>query len=400
MTLKQNLMVWAALICLLSAQNAHAIINGNLDTTHDSVGAVYYENVAITTGVLVNESWVLTVAHALEYGTASHFIIGDDYNSPGATIYVVDQIIVHPDFDMPGGLPINNFALLHLSTPVTGLDILPLMSSPTLLPGTNVLSIGFGDISDIDGENTRRRYITNAIDSTESGTFTLECSSGGPCRGDSGGPGIISSGGIDYIAGIISYGDCANYTVCGKVSSVLTFITDTIEDGGGDANHLPTAPALLSPLNDATGINPSSVTFSWNPSTDGDGDTVSYQFYLSEDSSFAGCTPVNVAAKSAKTVHAAGFYVSGILLCLLLVGLRDKTRRIPTVCLALLLCVFAACSDSSDKKPSGGTTESISHVETGLNPSTTYYWKVTSNDGQGGVRTSDVRSFTTGADLL
>lgn len=174
MTLKQNLMVWAALICLLSAQNAHAIINGNLDTTHDSVGAVYYENVAITTGVLVNESWVLTVAHALEYGTASHFIIGDDYNSPGATIYVVDQIIVHPDFDMPGGLPVNNFALLHLATPVTGLDILPLMSSPTLLPGTNVLSIGYGDTSAaIGGENTRRRYITNAIDSTESGPSPL-----------------------------------------------------------------------------------------------------------------------------------------------------------------------------------------------------------------------------------
>ena len=399
MTLKQNLLVWAVLICLFSAQNAHAIINGSLDTTHDCVGAVYYANEAVTTGVLVNPSWVLTVAHALESGTASYFIIGDDYSSPGATIYVVDQIIVHPDFDMPGGLPVNNFALLHLATPVTGVDILPLMSSPTLLPGTNVLSIGYGSTT-IGGDNTQRRYVTNAIDSTGSNTFTLECSSGGPCSGDSGGPGIITSGGAAYIAGIISYGECGNYIVCGKVSSVLTFITDTIEDGGGDANHIPTPPVLLSPLNDATGINPSSVTFSWNPSADGDGDTVSYQFYLSEDSSFTGCTPVNVAAKSSRTVHAAGFYVSGIFLCLLLVGLRDKTRRIPMACLALLLCVFAACSDSSDKTPPDETTESISHVETGLNPATTYYWKVTANDGQGGVRTSDVRSFTTRADLL
>lgn len=41
----------------------------------------------------------------------------------------------------------------------------------------------------------------------------------------------------------------------------------------------------------------------------------------------------------------------------------------------------------------------MSHIETGLNPATTYYWKVTANDSQGGVRTSDVRSFTTSGGL-
>lgn len=116
-------------------------------TTHDCVGAVYYEGDAVTTGVLVDDSWVLTVAHALDYGTASYFIIGDDYNSPETTFYSIDQIIVHPDFDMPGGIPVNNFALLHLATPVTGVDILPLMSSPTLSAGTSVLSIGYGATS-------------------------------------------------------------------------------------------------------------------------------------------------------------------------------------------------------------------------------------------------------------
>lgn len=400
MTLKQHITFWAALIFLLSTHNAHAIINGSLDTTHDSVGAVYYEGDAITTGVLVDESWVLTVAHALDYGTASYFIIGDNYSSPDTIVYAIDQIIVHPNFDMPGGLPVNNFALLHLATPATGVDILPLMSSPTLSVGTNALSIGYGVTSNIGDENTQRRNITNVIDSTQLNTFTLDSASGGPCSGDSGGPSIISSGGTDYIAGIISHGDenCSAYTVCGRVSSVYTFITDTIEAGGGDANHIPTAPGQLSPSNEATGINSASVTFSWNPSTDADGDTVSYQFYLSEDSSFAGCTPVNVTAKSAGSIHTAGFYLSGIFLCLLLVGLRDKNRRIPMACLTLLLCIFAACSDSSNPPPDN-TTDILSHVETGLNPATTYYWKVIANDGHGGTRTSDVRSFTTEADL-
>ena len=399
MTLKRHITFWTTLIFLLSTHNAHAIINGSLDTTHDCVGAVYYEGGAVTTGVLVDESWVLTVAHALDYGTASYFIIGDDYSSLDTTIYSIDQIIVHPDFDMPGDLPVNNFALLHLATPATGVDILPLMSSPTLSVGTNALSIGYGVTSNIGDENTQRRYITNVIDSTQSDTFYLDFESGGTCSGDSGGPSIISSGGTDYIAGIISYGDCSSYTVCGKVSSVYTFITDTIETGGGDANHIPTAPGLLSPSIGATGINGASVTFSWNPSTDADGDTVNYQFYLSEDSLFAGSTPVNITAKSAGSIHTAGFYLSGIFLCLLLVGLRDKTRRIPMACLTLLLCIFAACSDSSDTTPPDNITESLSHVETGLNPATTYYWKVIANDGHGGARTSDVRSFTTEADL-
>lgn len=393
MTLKRHIVFWAALICLVSTQKAQAIINGNPDTTHDCVGAVYYEGGALTTGVLVNASWVLTVAHALDTGTASHFIIGDDFSSLDSTSYPVDQIIVHPNYSVQEELPVNNIALLHLATPVTGVDILPLMSSPTLMIGTNALAIGYGITSNI-GDNTLRHSITTVIDSTQSDTFSIEFTSGGPCSGDSGGPCIVSSGGTDTIAGIISYGDCSSYTVCSKVSSAYPFITNTIESEGGDANHIPMPPGLLSPSSGATGVNPSSVTFSWNPSTDGDGDTIHYQFYLSEDPAFAGCTPEGVTAKSAGSVHTAGLCFSGIFLCFLLTGLRNRLRQIPVICLALLLCVFAACSDSSDITPPDNT-DVLSHVKTGLNPSATYYWKVTADDGHGGIRASDVRSFTT-----
>lgn len=395
-SMKRHIIFWTLLIGFLAAPKAHAIINGTLDTTHDSVGVVYYEGNAVTTGVLIDESWVLTVAHALEYGTASHFIIGDNFISPDSTVYLIDQIIVHPDFEMTGGLPVHNFALLHLTAPVHNVDILPRMTSPTLMVGTNALAIGYGATSNTNDDNTRRHFIMNAVDSTQSDTFTLEFASGGPCSGDSGGPCIINSGGADYIAGIISYGDCSTVTVCGKVSSIDAFITHTIASGD-DVNHMPTAPGLLTPQDGATGIDPASVTFSWNTATDADGDAIRYQFYLSEDQGFAGCTPVNVGSKSAGSVHMAGFYGAGIFLCLLLAGLRKRLRRIPVVCLALLLCVFAACSDSSDTPAPENQT--MSHIETGLNPATTYYWKVTANDGQGGVRTSDVRSFTTSGGL-
>ena len=182
------------------------------------------------------------------------------------------------------------------------------------------------------------------------------------------------------------------------MSSVYTFINDTINPGGGETNNIPTVPGLLSPPDEAAGIDPASVTFSWNPSTDADGDTISYQFYLSQDSSFTGCTPVDVAARSSVSVNIAGFSFSGIFLCLLLAGIRGSIRRIPVISLVLLLCVFAACSNSGNPAPPvnpGG----MNHTETGLNPSTTYYWKVTADDGRGGISSSEIRSFTTTSGL-
>ncbi len=70
----------------------------------------------------------------------------------------------------------------------------------------------------------------------------------------------------------------------------------------------------------------------------------------------------------------------------------------------------AACSSSdsgsSDTAPSGEETvaESCDSVEegrqcreaTGLEPNTTYYWKVVASDGAGGSLESEIRSFTTG----
>lgn len=212
--MKRLIIFWTVIISFLAAPEGHAIINGTPDTTHDCVGVVYYENDVITTGVLINESWVLTVAHALEYGAATQFIIGDDFISTDSEYYLIDQVIVHPDFEMVEGLPVNNFALLHLATPVHNVDTLPLMSSATLEVATNVLVIGYGSISASGDDNTSRYSIMNTIDSIEADTFTLAFDPGGPCNSDTGGPCIISSGGADYIAGIISYGDCSEYTIC------------------------------------------------------------------------------------------------------------------------------------------------------------------------------------------
>jgi len=58
---------------------------------------------------------------------------------------------------------------------------------------------------------------------------------------------------------------------------------------------------------------------------------------------------------------------------------------------------LSACSKEGDTTVVNQVVPpaTASHTVTGLNPGTTYYWKVTANDGRGGVTDSVVWSFTT-----
>lgn len=100
-----------------------------------------------------------------------------------------------------------------------------------------------------------------------------------------------------------------------------------------DTNHPPVAPSSPSPIDDATGITTMPV-LQWT-SSDPDGDTLTYDVYLS-------------------------------------------TANPPTAKIATVY----------------GTS---SMAVTGLAPNTTYYWSVTAKDSNAGVTTGTVWKFTTGA---
>jgi uncharacterized protein (TIGR03382 family) len=53
--------------------------------------------------------------------------------------------------------------------------------------------------------------VRNGIDAVwlSHGTIYYEQDDGGPCQGDSGGPAIVKIGGVEYVAGLTSYGDAA-----------------------------------------------------------------------------------------------------------------------------------------------------------------------------------------------
>ena len=101
------------------------------------------------------------------------------------------------------------------------------------------------------------------------------------------------------------------------------------------ANEIPGAFSLLQLANESTDVVPT-PTFTWEAATDPDGDTVTYDFYLDNESD-----PVTLVAE----------------------GLPDTTFTV------------------SD-------TMALSLVRT-------YYWKVVAKDGEGGETSSEVFSFTT-----
>jgi len=161
----------------------------------------------------------------------------------------------------------------------------------------------------------------------------------------------------------------------------------------GTGNNPPTAPSLVSPADGETGVG-TTATLEWKPSTDPDGDAITYNLTYCTDSTFASCAPV-VAFKGRTGIYLAG---SGLLFLGFVMTRGGRGRKYMLVLMMAMLLttgvLFASCSSSSDDNPAPGGTN-MTYQVSGLNNATTYYWKVVANDGKGGQASSPTGSFTT-----
>lgn len=189
--------------------------------------------------------------------------------------------------------------------------------------------------------------------------------------------------------------DAANWSASG--SFAITIIA---------ANNPPAAFNLVSPADGATGItiNP---TLSWKKSTDPDGDTISYEITYCVDASFAGCSPITVASISNNAIVMAslGSSLSGLfLLGMFFSGSKPKIKikkQLALIALAALMVAITACGggggggEGGSGNPITPITDEAQYSAIGLTSATTYYWKVTASDGNGGITESATWSFTT-----
>jgi hypothetical protein len=162
------------------------------------------------------------------------------------------------------------------------------------------------------------------------------------------------------------------------------------------ANNPPSTPQLVSPADGQTGL-PTTTTLYWNRATDPDGDSVTYDLFVCTDSTFEACpSPENstpIASASAGGEGYLAWALGAMALGLAFAGGLGRRRWIALLLAAALLAgvLLVACGDDDETTR---IRSDLSFTVSGLQPDTTYFWKVVASDGVDSTD-SAVRSFTT-----
>ena len=170
-------------------------------------------------GSLVREDWVITAAHCVDGGVPNLQVKIGLHNVNGTTGAItrnVDDIIVHPQYN-DNSLN-NDYALLHLSSPVTNFEPIQLITEnqnddePVM-----ATTMGWGATSSGGWSSNVLMEVDVPIDEScgnigNEVTNNMVCAgdwNGGEdsCQGDSGGPLIMTNGDGEYeLIGIVSWG--------------------------------------------------------------------------------------------------------------------------------------------------------------------------------------------------
>lgn len=165
-----------------------------------------------------------------------------------------------------------------------------------------------------------------------------------------------------------------------------------------DSNAAPEAPVLAAPADAAT-VSGTSVTLSWQPSSDPEGAAVHYRLELAQDAAFTSALQSFWVDGNGQEILFSSFG-AGVLLLTALGWCEENRKRRALVVLAagVLLAVnmLAACGSDSSQPANQQDSGNVTFQADGLATGTTYYWRVTALDEQNKPSEySDIWSFTT-----
>ena len=189
-------------------------------------------------------------------------------------------------------------------------------------------------------------------------------------------------------------------TLPGSFSGSLVILSNAVGEErvmvtmSGTGNTPPVAPQPLGPASGAT--VGTSVTFSWLPASDPDGDAVSQFLVYSPHADFSFPT-----TRQVETVPAVVLAAGGLLLAALLAGLTHRRNLLLGLTLMVLILEIVACGGGGgggdDDSAANGSTElpidAQSVMISGLVSGEIYYWKLIARDSHGATTQSAVRNI-------
>ncbi|HEX4961949.1 MAG TPA: trypsin-like serine protease [Thermoanaerobaculia bacterium] len=253
------------------------INNGLLTSNFPAVGH-FFTNDGTCTATLIGCQTALTAAHCVCPEGSSGATCGTPnpanmllfFQHSGA--FAVSSVAVHPNWQPSVALGRHDFAVLHLASPVSGIQPAPLNlgSKPAL--GTAATLVGFGTTPTTPAG--LKRFGTAVLSSCADPNSLALCydfldpvgapgSDSTACPGDSGGPMFVAGTSAFLLAGVTSGGLGPGFADCtapveGVYSDVFTDRSWVLSQAGSDlaqpsCGDLPNAGSELAPFSSAAG---------------------------------------------------------------------------------------------------------------------------------------------------